>query len=123
MQNILFFDGKCSLCAHEIALLKRWKDNDLTLLDIHSEQCQELADGISTNTLLSILHLKNRDGSWATGLDATVSAWRHTRFGWVFRPLRWAFIAPIADWAYLRWASKRACKLGYSDACQIPESR
>ena len=72
MNNTLYYDGLCPLCSHEIRLLKRFKDEALTLIDIHSEQNQQpFFDKI---TLLSILHLQTSDGQWHKGLDATVRA-------------------------------------------------
>jgi predicted DCC family thiol-disulfide oxidoreductase YuxK len=113
MQESLFYDGSCGMCAKEIYFLERWKDEGLALVDIHSDPRRQLAEQFSDNELLSVLHLQSSNGRWLTGLDATVRAWQHTPLGWVFKPLRWPLIKPIADWAYDKWAHKRACKLGY----------
>lgn len=117
MNDILFYDGNCSQCAGEIRLLSRLKDSALDLVNIHDTQTQ-FGDK-TPHELLSVLHLKQSDGEWQLGLDATVSAWRHTSFGWLLLPLRWPLIRNIADWAYYRWADKRACRLGYSDKCRL----
>jgi len=113
MSDILFYDGNCSLCAKEIKLLARHKDSTLMLVNIHSDQKQQYAANFTDLELLSVLHLKTANGEWLKGLDATVSAWKHTKFGWLFTPLRWPIIAAGADWAYQKWANKRACDLGY----------
>jgi len=116
MADVLFYDGKCPLCAGEIDLLARFKRDSLTLVDIHSSDKQLLTCGVPSKTLLAVLHLKTADGEWRKGLDATVTAWRHTPFGWLLSPLRWPVLNRVANRVYYRWASKRACRLGYSNA-------
>jgi len=112
MKDLLFYDGSCPLCAGEIRLLSRLKGKRLELIDIHSEKSEGLTDSKNASELLAVLHLKTASGDWQLGLDATVSAWRHTSFGWLLMPLRWPLIRGFADWAYYRWADKRACRLG-----------
>ena len=114
MHTILFFDGHCSLCSKEIRLLKKLKRDSLVLVDIHSNSFESFAEGIAASTMLEVLHLRDSNGTWLTGLDATVAAWSHTAVGWIFKPLRWPGIKVFADLLYLRWAQKRACRLGYS---------
>ncbi len=110
-QDTLYFDGRCDQCSTEMRILKKWKDSSLTLVDVH--QVNTSSYDIDKNDLLSVLHLKNANGVWVKGLDANVRAWRHTPFGWILIPLRWPLIRNIADFAYYRWAEKRACRLGY----------
>lgn len=119
MTDTLFYDGQCPLCAGEIKYLRRLKDNALELVDIHSPTFATHSEGLERKQMLAILHLKTDDNLWLRGLDATLRAWRHTRFGWLLSPLRWPGIKQIADWLYLRWARKRACRLGYSQDCLL----
>jgi len=111
MSNILFYDGQCALCRREIQWLNQHKKSELTLLDTHTTNLEKYK--VDKVSLLSVLHYHRADGVWLTGLDATVAAWQHTVFGFAFLPLRWPIIKPIADYCYQRWASKRACRLGY----------
>jgi len=113
MKDTLFFDGHCGMCSKEISHLQRLMDNELDLVDIHTDSRRQQADQFSDAELLSVLHFRSKDGQWLLGLDATVSAWQHTPFWWVFKPLRWPLIKVLADWAYYKWANNRACKLGY----------
>jgi len=113
MTDVLFFDGKCPACAHEITLLKRLNTTGLTLIDIHSTEFVELDVEKSRQELLAMLHLKTESGLWLMGLDATVRAWGHTPIGWLLKPLRWYGIKHIADFLYLKWAKRRICKLSY----------
>lgn len=107
--DTLYYDGRCSLCLHEINWLRKLTDSRLALVDIHSLNDGSIA--IERQRLMAILHLKKANGDWVTGLDATVGAWSHTRLGWLFKPLRWPLIKPVADKLYLRWANSRVCKL------------
>lgn len=113
MKDILFYDGDCSMCLQEIKILERHKDDGLELINIHNNTSQEVIGNLSDIELLSVLHLRSANGEWLKGLDATVAAWKHTKFSWIFAPLRWPLINRLADWFYYRWANKRACRLGY----------
>lgn len=110
-QDKLFYDARCPQCTVEIKLLRRWKSPSLDLIDLHDLNAESTEIGKSE--MLSILHLQTYDGNWLKGVDAGVRAWRHTPFGWLFKPLRWPIISSIADTAYARWAKRRACRLGY----------
>ena len=114
MLDTLYYDGNCPICAHEISLLTRLKDDSLMLTDIHSSQFIEEQCEFAREEMLSILHLQTGQGIWCKGLDAMVVAWSHTWLGWAVKPLRWAGIRSVADRVYLFWAQNRACKLGYS---------
>jgi predicted DCC family thiol-disulfide oxidoreductase YuxK len=123
MENTLFYDGNCPLCAKEITLLKRFKDSSLHLVDIHSIGHTTIALTKTKVELLSVLHLKSSDNSWQSGVDASVTAWGHTPFGWILRPLRWPVIKTVVDWLYYKWADNRVCRLGYKDDTQVAESK
>ncbi len=102
--DTLYYDGSCPLCSAEMVRLERMKDEKLSLIDIHS--MSELSES-ERREMLTILHLTNSDGSTLTGLDANVAAWQHTRWGFLFRWMRWPVIAPIADRVYRLWAERR----------------
>ncbi len=113
-KSALFYDGKCPVCAREIAVLAKMKDDRLNLIDLHSLDDHEHNKlGLSKHELATVLHLRTGSGQWLKGLDATVQAWRHTRVGWLFLPLRWKIIAPLADRLYLAWAKRRICSIDY----------
>jgi len=122
LSDTLFYDGKCSLCAGEIKLLRRLQTSTLELIDVHAVHDTVIHElGTSKNQMLQVLHLRTADGRLMLGLDATAQAWSHTRIGWLFAILRLPLIKTIADKVYYRWAEKRACNLGY-DSCQVPDT-
>jgi len=107
--DTLFYDGRCPLCMREVRLLQRIADDKLALCDLHSRTEQP---GEPTRLLmLSTLHLQTGSGDWLTGVDATVRAWSHTRWGFLFQVLRWPLIGPLADRVYQYWARRRYQRL------------
>ena len=115
VMDTLYYDGNCPLCLREIRALQKLRDDGLQLVDVHS---YEPAPGEPTReSMLLRLHLRAADGSWLSGVDATVQAWSHTRSGFLFRPLRWPLLAPLADRAYDYWARRRFDGLYCDGAC------
>lgn len=111
-KDTLYYDGQCPLCNSEMQKLRQLANKELQLVDIHG-----LGDGEdlpSKQALLGNLHLKKSNGELLTGLDANVAAWQHTRFGLLFRWLRWPLVGAIADRVYGYWAGVRYRRL-YAD--------
>lgn len=117
--DTLFYDSHCPLCAREIRTLRKLQDGYLIFADIHEQQ-----DGSPQvpghEALLRRLHLMTGSGDWVTGLEATVRAWSHTRYGILFRPLLWPMVLPLASRLYEIWADRRyqrkyACAIGHGE--------
>jgi predicted DCC family thiol-disulfide oxidoreductase YuxK len=107
--DTLYYDGHCPLCSSEIQKLKQHAHDTLLMVDIHT-----LADDAglpSKQVLLSQLHLKQANGQFLTGLDANVTAWQHTRFGFYYRWLGWPVVRSVASWVYSQWAQVRYRRL------------
>lgn len=115
MTDTLYYDGQCPLCVKEMDRLARIKDDSLVLKNIHSltdrgreaESDEKLPD---RDELLRVLHLE-RNGQMIKGIEANIAAWEHTRFGWLWRSLRWPLIRPVAAWLYNHWARWRYDRL------------
>ena len=116
MTAILYYDGRCGLCAREIARLERLRDDGLALCDIHTIDAEPDPGEPDRDTRLRTLHLRTDDGRWLTGADANVAAWRHTRYGWLWGWLRWPLLRRIVDPVYAHWAAWRYRRL-YGDGC------
>ena len=121
MQATLYYDGRCALCAGEIARLARLQQGTLELCDIHSLEPRE--DMPSHDALLKTLHLRTADGRWLTGADANVAAWQHTRYGWLWRWLRWPVLRSLVDAVYRPWARWRYRRLYDSDSARACRAR
>jgi predicted DCC family thiol-disulfide oxidoreductase YuxK len=116
----LYYDGRCPLCASEMARLERHKSDRLQLQDIHDRPDE--AHGPDRETLLRTLHLRLPDGSWLTGADANIAAWQFTRGGAWLRWLRWPIIRTLVDSIYDLWARRRYHRL-YGKRCPVGESQ
>lgn len=104
--DTLFYDGSCPLCSKEIRTLQALQKGHLIFADIH-QQAPEHRQLPSREMLLRRLHLMTWRGEWVTGLHANVRAWSHTRFGFLFKPLLWPLIHPLANRIYESWADRR----------------
>lgn len=107
--DTLYYDGNCPLCMREVRLLSRIADSGLALVDLH--EVPDTAGQPTRLEKLSTLHLETAAGDWLTGVDATVTAWSHTRWGWLFCVLRWPLLGGVADVVYRYWARKRYQRL------------
>ena len=110
--DTLYYDGRCPLCTAEIDRLRQLGDRSLALVDIHS--LEDTAGLPDRGALLERLYLRRADNVLLSGLDANVAAWRHTRLGFLWAPLRWPLLRLVADAIYNRWAAWRYHRL-YGD--------
>ncbi|MFW7526444.1 thiol-disulfide oxidoreductase DCC family protein [Vibrio ostreicida] len=103
----VFYDGTCPLCVREMQHLAGYDQKQrLQLIDIHSDAFQHYP-AIDATLASTILHGLDKDGQIVLGLDVTYMAWKLVGKGWLYAPLRWKGIRPIADWCYLRFANNR----------------
>mgnify|MGYP000011706907 CR=1 FL=1 len=103
----IFYDGTCPLCSKEMAALTK-HDTKTTIktVDIYSDEFSQYPN-IDANAANTILHAVNDKGELILGLDVTHQAWSLVGKGWLYAPLRWPLIKPLADWCYLRFANNR----------------
>lgn len=106
--DTLYYDGACPLCRREIRQLTKLHKGTLTVVDINTMNPPLAPEEYDQR--MAVLHLQTSEGEWLTGLDATVRAWSHTRWGWLVRPLRWPLLRPLADSIYANWAARRYAK-------------
>jgi predicted DCC family thiol-disulfide oxidoreductase YuxK len=111
--DTLYYDGQCPLCTAEMDRLRQLADPSLALVDIHG--LDDTAGLPDRAALLERLHLRRADNVLLSGLDANVTAWQHTRFGFLWAWLRWPLLRPLADAIYNRWAAWRYHRL-YGDS-------
>lgn len=108
-KDILYYDGQCPLCNAEMTKLRQCAGDGLELQDIH--QLAGDPSLPSREQLLRSLHLQSAAGGMISGLDANVAAWQHTRFGGLWRMLRWPLVRPVANRIYQFWAAVRYRRL------------
>lgn len=103
----IFYDGQCPLCVKEMEKLKSYdNDSSLHLVNTHSEEFVNYPE-IDPQEASRVLHAINDQNQLLLGLDVTYLAWKLVGKGWVYAPLRWPLVRPMADWAYLRFANNR----------------
>ncbi len=116
--DTLFYDGQCPLCAREIRTLRRLQRGDLVFADVHVQQNRK--GMLPTNeALLRRLHLLTGEGNWVVGLPANVRAWSHTPFGFLFKPLLWPVLYPLARFIYEAWADRRYERKYACGSCEV----
>lgn len=103
----VFYDGTCPLCAKEMKALKqRDAKQHIITVDIYSEAFDAYPQ-IDPEQANTILHALNDKGELLLGLDVTHRAWQLVGRGWLYAPLRWRVVKPVADWLYLKFAKNR----------------
>lgn len=103
----LFYDATCPLCSKEMDALRRHDTHQsLKLINLYSEEMGEYPQ-IDVAEANKVLHAIDENGQLLLGLDVTHQAWSLVGKGWIYAPLRWPLVKPIADWFYIRFANNR----------------
>ena len=107
-QLIIFYDGGCPLCAIEMRHLQRLNlKGQLGFEDIMAPDFAERFPTLDWQALNERIHALKANGTMLIGLDVTYEAWRLVGKGWLYAPLRWPVIKPLADRFYLWFARNR----------------
>ena len=128
----LYFDGECPLCAREIKILRaRASPNRLRFVDISHPAFDAKSVDFTIAQMESSLHARFDDGTWVTGLDATLWSWRAAGLGIWAAPLSWRLTRPLFNLGYrlfCRWRPHLAwlphpdgssrCR---TQSCELPE--
>ncbi|WP_440889101.1 thiol-disulfide oxidoreductase DCC family protein [Vibrio sp. WZ-1] len=103
----VFYDGTCPLCAKEMEALKQCDaEQQIKIINIYSDAFADYPQ-IDPEQANTILHALNQKGELLLGLDVTHRAWQLVGRGWLYAPLRWRVVKPVADWLYLKFAKNR----------------
>ncbi|MDF2177780.1 DUF393 domain-containing protein [Aliiglaciecola sp. CAU 1673] len=112
----LFYDGNCPLCNFEVRHLRRWDSCDeIRFVDINNDEFTACYPDLDRAKLDAILHAQWANGTWVSGLDATLAVWRVVGKGGWIAPLRWPLIRPFADVLYGLFARYRHQLTGRAD--------
>lgn len=104
----LYFDGDCPLCAREIKLLRRRAScARLLFVDISDPAFDAQSLGVSLDAMGAALHARFSDGTWVTGLDATLWSRRAAGMGIWAAPLSWRPLRPLFNLGYRMFARSR----------------
>jgi predicted DCC family thiol-disulfide oxidoreductase YuxK len=90
----VYFDGDCPVCRKEIAHYRRQRGAEaITWVDASSCDEKALGPGVDRAMVLSRFHVREADGSLASGAAGFVAIWRRLpAFAWLatlasFRPV------------------------------------
>lgn len=103
----IFYDGTCPLCVKEMAsLTEKDNGNNLETIDLSNAELSKFPN-INVTEANIILHALDDNGNLLLGLDAVHRAWQLVGRGWIYAPLRWPLIKPLADRLYILFAKNR----------------
>ncbi|CAK6688772.1 hypothetical protein BBFGKLBO_00483 [Synechococcus sp. CBW1107] len=115
---ILLYDGACPLCRREVESLGRrdggrgairFVDVDDPLYDPDAFQ------GISYREAMGRVHGITADGRVLRDLAVFQEAYRLVGLGWIYAPVEWPVIGPLAQVVYRLWARLRLRITGRPD--------
>jgi predicted DCC family thiol-disulfide oxidoreductase YuxK len=117
-EMILLYDGACPLCRREVESLGRrdggrgairFVDVDDPLYDPDAFQ------GISYREAMGRVHGITADGRVLRDLAVFQEAYRLVGLGWIYAPVEWPVIGPLAQVVYRLWARLRLRITGRPD--------
>ncbi|MEM6780586.1 MAG: DUF393 domain-containing protein [Pseudomonadota bacterium] len=111
----VFYDGACSLCAHEINHYKAIAPSDIFVwIDITQDMERFKSLGFTQEQGLKALHAYTVNGIMHIGVDAFIVIWKELKRWKVLAALiNLPFIRHIAQFFYKHFAAWRYKKLGY----------
>jgi predicted DCC family thiol-disulfide oxidoreductase YuxK len=115
----VLYDGKCPLCAREIAMLRRVDAGRgrIDFEDIAAPAFDARRYGRTQHELMARIHAVLPDGTLIEGVEVFRRAYAAVGLGWLVAPTRWPLLRPLADAAY-RWFARNRLRLtGRADAC------
>jgi predicted DCC family thiol-disulfide oxidoreductase YuxK len=97
----IYFDGSCRLCRSEIEnLAARDLTGQLKMVDCSPPDFDLTGIPATHSELMHLIHACDARGTWITGIDVFVAAYRAARLTWVARILAHPRIKPYAHAAY-----------------------
>jgi predicted DCC family thiol-disulfide oxidoreductase YuxK len=122
---MMFYDGECPLCRHEVQVL-RWLDRGrgrLGLVDIADPEFDAQAYGRSQDEMMASIHGMYPDGRLTSGVEVFRQSYAAVGLGWLWAVTKLPLIRPLVDRAYA-WFAKRRLKLtGRGDAASCETGR
>jgi predicted DCC family thiol-disulfide oxidoreductase YuxK len=97
----IYFGGSCRLCTSEIAnLAERAAPGQLVMIDCSPLNFDTYGLPATREQMMSVIHARDANGRWITGVDVFIAAYRAADLGWVAGLLAHAGLRPHADRAY-----------------------
>lgn len=92
----VYFDGGCPVCSREIAMYQRQAGADsVRWVDVTGCSDSDLGPGLTRDTALARLHVRNANGHLVSGAKAFTTLWRALpQWAWLGRLLG----TPVTLW-------------------------
>lgn len=107
----VYYDASCPLCASEIHSLARASGGEsLRLVDCSRKDFDDtlfVAEGISRDSMMSRLHVRDARGRWLVAMDAYEAIYGAAGFARIARVWGSLRLRPMLDWIYIRVARHR----------------
>lgn len=119
----MYYDGGCPLCRREVAQYRRLdREGRVRWLDIHAQQAELAAEGITLDDAMARLHVRGPGGELHTGAAAFLVLWAEIPyFRGLARLVRALGLRPVLELGYrpfARWRLRhRRCA---DDVCARP---
>lgn len=107
----VYYDASCPLCASEIHSLAHASGREsLRLVDCSRKDFDDtlfVAEGISRDSMMSRLHVRDVRGRWLVAMDAYEAIYGAAGFAGIARVWGSSRLRPLLDWTYIRVARHR----------------
>ena len=105
----VYFDGNCKICSKEISFYSKLDHKKkFNWINIHNDSKEIKKTGISKKKLISILHIKKKDGSFVKGVEAFRVIWSEFKYFKILAYfLRFKLIMNTVNVFYKTWLKNR----------------
>ncbi len=105
----LLYDGDCEVCAHEMNDLRgRDREKRLIFVDIAQPAFDPQRYGTQLSELRAQIHAVRPDGRLLRGVSVLHVAYAAVGRGWMFAPVKWPFLKPMANAVYRMLSKHRS---------------
>lgn len=83
----VYYDGLCHLCSREIDHYRKQRGSeDLRFMDITGASFDATAEGVDPVQVHKVMHVRRKDGTLATGVNAFIEIWKILpKYNWAAR--------------------------------------
>lgn len=104
----LLYDGACPVCSLEIDHLReRDRGGRLVFIDIAAPGFDPVPHGATLEVMRMAIHGRLADGRLLTGVPVLRLAYEAVGLGWLWKPVAWGPLRPLADAGYRVFARHR----------------
>jgi predicted DCC family thiol-disulfide oxidoreductase YuxK len=106
----IYYDGACPLCSREIEHYKKQDShNRLKLIDISDPHFDAEKEGVDSQRVHQLMHVRKPDQELSTGIDAFLAIWRELPgYGWLIHLVGNPLLKPFFDLGYHGFARIRS---------------